>query len=171
MLKSIIVQISTLFLISLILFSCTKEEEVFKTSSDKIGVLIDTTSVTCTSIETEILDLVNEHRKSLGMQTLKPLTIISAVAESHTKYMIETGEVNHDDFYLREQALVSEAGAKSVAENVAYGYVSASNAVNAWLQSESHRNIIENPNFTHFGISIDTNTEGRNYFTQMFIKK
>ena len=56
-------------------------------------------------------------------------------------------------------------------KNVAYGFNSSVGVVNAWLNSEGHRVIIENDNYTHFGISIEKNSEGRNYFTQMFIKK
>ena len=102
---------------------------------------------------------------------MSKLDIISYVAESHTVYMVETGLVNHDNFPERNQKLVESANAKSVGENVAYGFNSAKGVVDAWLKSDAHRAIIENEKYTHFGISTERNSEGRNYFTQIFIKR
>ena len=85
--------------------------------------------------------------------------------------MIETGTVSHDNFSKRSQTLMDQADAIAVGENVAYGYSSAQGVVNGWLNSSSHRKVIENPNYTHFGISTEVNTENRNYFTHIFIKK
>ena len=85
--------------------------------------------------------------------------------------MIEKGELNHDNFSLRSQNLMDNAGAKSIGENVAYGFNSAEGVVRGWLNSPEHKAIIENSGYTHFGISTDANQEQRNYFTQIFIKK
>ena len=84
--------------------------------------------------------------------------------------MAEVGEANHDHFPERQQKLVLYADAKTVGENVAFGFNSAQSVFNAWLKSESHKKIIEYSEYTHFGISIKTDMLGRNYFTQMFIK-
>ena len=67
--------------------------------------------------------------------------------------------------------MVATAGAKSVGENVAYGYKTAEEVVNAWLNSPKHRALIESKNYTHFGISTEASETGSNYFTQMFIKR
>lgn len=56
----------------------------------------------------------------------------------------EADQVNHDGFTQRQENLVSKANAKSVGENVAYGFNSSKVAVMAWLNSEEHRAIIEN---------------------------
>jgi uncharacterized protein YkwD len=39
------------------------------------------------------------------------------------------------------------------------------------LNSEKHKATIENPTFTDFGISTEANELGRNYFTNIFIKR
>ena len=124
-----------------------------------------------TDIELEILDLVNDYRTSKGLNTLIKLDIISSVALSHTNYMVETGEVNHANFPQRNENLIINAGAKSVGENVAYGYSSAKGVVHAWIKSDGHRAIIENEKYTHFGISTKQNSKGRNFFTHMFIRQ
>ena len=128
-------------------------------------------NVVYSDIETEILNLVNKYRETKNLSTLTVLNIISKEAASHTKFMITNGEVSHANFNLRAQNLINNAGAKFVSENVAYGYNSAQSVVNGWINSPEHKKNIENPETTHFGISTDSDSSGRNYFTHIFIKK
>jgi uncharacterized protein YkwD len=85
--------------------------------------------------------------------------------------MAETGKVCHDNFAERHQKLVSTAQAKIVGENVGYGFTTAEGVVNAWLNSDEHRKLIEKTEYTHFGISTKKSVDGRNYFTQIFIER
>jgi uncharacterized protein YkwD len=150
------------------MFSCAKEDDGIY--FDDNSTIIDT-PVTYSDIENDILILVNDYRTSIGLSSLTRLSIVSNVANSHTEYMIETGQVSHDNFSNRAETLMNNAKAKSVAENVAYGYSTAQGVLNGWLNSPDHKKIIEGSSYTHFGISTDCNTKGRNYFTQIFIKK
>ena len=155
-----------LFLFVCILFnSCTAEDDGIY--FDKINKV----KFEYNEMDLEILDLVNTYRASKGLNTLKKLDFISAVAFSHTNYMIEKGEANHENFPQRQENLVLNAGAKSVGENVAFGFSSAKSVVDAWIESDGHRALIENENYTHFGISTEQNSKGRNYFTQLFIEQ
>lgn len=158
-----------LVLLCAFLFSCSEEENGIY--FNEINEHVNLENVTYTDIESEILSLVNQHRKNLGLSILQKLNIISGVADSHTNYMIEIGQLSHDNFAMRSQYLMNNANAKSVGENVAYGYNSAQGVFNGWLNSDVHRKVIENPNYTHFGISTELNSVGRNYFTQIYIKK
>lgn len=137
---------------------------------DKVNQISEL-KVEYSEIELEILDLVNNYRSERGLNELQTLDFISTIAKTHTTYMLETGLVNHDNFPERNEKLVTTVGAKNVGENVAYGYYSAQGVFDAWIASEHHREIIENDSYKHFGISTKCNTTGRNYFTQMFIKK
>ena len=137
---------------------------------DKVNQISEL-KVEYSEIELEILDLINNYRSERGLNELQTLDFISTIAKTHTTYMLETGLVNHDNFPERNEKLVTTVGAKNVGENVAYGYYSAQGVFDAWIASEHHREIIENDSYTHFGISTECNTTGRNYFTQMFIKK
>jgi uncharacterized protein YkwD len=167
--KTLTLNLATIFLLSFVLFSCSAEEDGVY-FNDTVEV-VNTSDISYSSIESEILDLVNAHRSSIGLDTLSRMDIISGVADGHTNYMIEVGEVNHDNFSQRSQNLMDNAGAVSVGENVAYGFNTAQGVLNAWLNSPEHKAIIENPEYTHFGISTNANQENRNYFTQIFIKK
>jgi len=169
--KSLTLYLLSFIFIGSLLISCSQEDDgIYFNETIETNETINT-DVSYSSIETEILDLVNEHRQSLGLKTLTPLSIISGVADGHTDYMVEKGVVNHDYFNERSATLTNKAGAKSVGENVAYGFNSAQAVLNGWLKSTEHKKIIENESYTHFGISTESNEEGRNYFTQIFIAK
>lgn len=157
-----------LLLLTTILFSCAKEEDgvYFNENSE-----VTNAKVIYSPIESEIVSLINAHRTSLGLNALNTLNIISGVADGHTYYMIEAGAISHDNFAQRAQTLMSEAGAKTVGENVAYGFSTAEGVVKGWINSDGHRKVLENPDYTHFGISMETSADNRNYFTNIFIKK
>jgi uncharacterized protein YkwD len=166
--KTLAPKLFVLVLLSTLLFSCAKEEDgVYFNENSEVA----NAKVAYSPMESEIVSLVNAHRTSLGLKALNTLNIVSGVADGHTDYMIEVGQVSHDNFAQRSQTLMSEAGAKSVGENVAYGYSTAEGVVKGWLNSDGHRKIIENPDYTHFGISMETSADNRNYFTNIFIKK
>lgn len=123
------------------------------------------------SLELEVLDLVNEYRAENGLPQLEIMPIISIVAETHTDYMLNQQKASHDNFPLRSQRLKNEANAKSVGENVAFGFHTAKGAVNGWKNSEGHKEILDTAKYTHFGISTKSDNDGRNYFTLLFIEK
>ncbi len=121
-------------------------------------------------IEIEILEQINDYRIGKGLNPLSDNGTIKAVAYTHTDYMIEVDNVSHDNFFQRKQSLQQNASAVIVSENVAYGFNSAESVVNAWLNSESHKENIEG-DFTDFDISAEQNEEGKWYFTNIFIKR
>lgn len=155
-----------LFFFATLLFSCAKEDDPVDYIKNGENV-----QVTYAPIESEVLNLINAHRIGLGLKALQTLNIVSNVAGSHTTYMIQVGQVNHDNFDKRVQTLMNEASAITVGENVAYGYRTADHVVQGWLNSDEHRKIIEKSDFTHFGISMKTSADNINYFTTIFIKK
>lgn len=149
--------------------SCQKDESI---AIEEANYSIDLSLANETDWEmaNEILNLVNAHRTSLGLPAVvKDQQYASAYAVDHTQYMIEMQEINHDHFNVRSEALKSN-GAITVGENVAFGYNSAEQVVQAWLNSNSHRNIIEG-NYTHSGFGVIAAQGNRYYFTQLFYKK
>lgn len=126
--------------------------------------------VSYTGIELEVLDLINEYRDLKGFSQLNVLDEGSRQAVIHNGHMIENDEVCHDNFTDRYTALVNNVQAKAVSENVAFGYSSAEAVVNAWIKSDSHRENMEGDH-THFGISVKEGTDGRLYFTNIFVRK
>lgn len=163
----LLTKLPTLVLLAFLAFSCSTDnvdENVEELASKNLIVPAAKT------IEIEILERINNHRLSIGLNPLKNMDIIKSQAYNHTDYMIEHNEVSHDNFYERKTFLIANTGAKAVSENVAYGFTSAESVVNAWLNSEGHKQNIEG-NFSDFDISAEKNADGKWYYTNIFIKK
>ncbi|MBJ7882740.1 CAP domain-containing protein [Gelidibacter salicanalis] len=154
-----------LALMTLFTMSCSSED----IEEQKLDASTLITPATKT-IEIGILELINAHRIGMDLQPLHNLSVIKSVAFTHTDYMISLNQVNHDNFYQRKASLVNTVAAVRVAENIAYSYTSAETVVNAWLNSPGHRATIEG-DFTDFDISAEKNSEGKWYFTNIFIKR
>lgn len=157
-----------LLLICVLTFSsCATDNDLPKEDSLKTANLVD--YFTYSTIEMEILVAVNNYRKENGLGELGTLDDITFQAIDHNKHMIVNKKVSHDNFDKRYIALVNELGAKAVSENIGFGYRTAGAVVNAWINSEGHKNNIEG-DFTHFGISVAQDEDGKNYFTHIFVK-
>lgn len=158
--------LSVMAMMAVLSFSCSTDEMPIEAIDSSTLV----NAPAAKTIEIEILELINNHRISKGLNALHNLNIIKSVAYTHTDYMVEINQVNHDNFYQRKNSLMQNAGAAKVSENVAYGYNTAQAVVNAWINSEAHRANLEG-DFTDFDISAEQNNEGRWYYTNIFIKK
>ena len=121
--------------------------------------------------ETQLVTLINDYRVSQGLNALQVINHISYKSQEHNEYMIDNNVVNHDYFEQRSNNIIQVLGAERVGENIAYNYLTAESAMQAWLNSPGHKaNIVGD--YTHFGISVTVNPEtGRKYYTNMFMKK
>ncbi|MFH6935084.1 CAP domain-containing protein [Flavobacterium sp. YO12] len=154
--------------ISITMNSCSAEVAEGTESTGGTEKLITDYSYNASELET--MQLINDYRKSIGLNALEKINHISYECEVHNKYMIDNNLVNHNDFVLRSKNIESVLGAKTVGENVAYNYKTSEAAVRAWLDSPGHKENIEG-NYTHFGISISTDpTTGKKYYTNIFAK-
>lgn len=122
-----------------------------------------------TQVEQELLGIVNNHRISLGYNSLSFSSVAYEYANSHTDYMITKGSISHDNFSARASNIAAEVNALEVSENVAKDYASAVEAFQNWISSSAHRKSIEG-NFTHTAVSVKKDTNGNFYFTQLFYR-
>jgi len=159
--------LAAVILLNIFLTSCSVEET---SNTDKTSST-ETVYVEYTILDYEIAELINAHRISIGLNALNIINHASLEAITHNQYMINEGVLSHDNFHARSENLHAAVRATKVAENVGYGYSSAASIVNAWLASEGHRQTIENPAFTDFGISSKKDEEGRDYVTNIFVKR
>ncbi|MEH6537451.1 MAG: CAP domain-containing protein [Psychroserpens sp.] len=153
-------------LVALLTFSCSTENFPDETI-DSMSLPVPPAAKT---IEIEILELINAHRINEGLTPLNNHNIIKSVAYTHTDYMVEVNNVSHDNFFQRKNSLIDNADATKVSENVAYAFNSAESVVNAWINSDGHRQNIEG-DYTDFDISAEQNEEGKWYYTNIFIKR
>jgi uncharacterized protein YkwD len=120
--------------------------------------------------ELEAMALINSYRISIGLNKLEKNEHISYKCEEHNNYMIKNNVASHDDFNSRSENIIKVLGAIKVSENIAYNYKTVQGALDAWLKSPGHRETIEG-DFTCFGISIRENpTNGKIYYTNIFVK-
>lgn len=150
--------------------SCSKEDSGNAAEEVNYSIDLNLAQETDWEFADEILFLINEHRTSIGLETIRrDQQHASAYAVNHSKYMIEKDKISHDNFNFRNNGMKNR-GAKSVGEVVAYGYTNAENVVNAWLNSPSHKSVIEGP-YAFTGFGIIQNSQGQYYFTQLFYRK
>lgn len=155
-----------LIIILITLISCSNEEDEIH-----INDATSLESVSYSELELDIFLLVNDHRDQQGLPQLSVLNTITNEAIEHSNYMVEKGVPSHDNFSQRISNLRRNSGAINVSENVAYGYNTAQAVVSAWLRSDAHRTIIENEDFTDFGLSMKEDHHGKKYYTHIFIKR
>ncbi len=146
--------------------SCSKDEPATETDTN-YSVDLGLANKTDWQMANEILTIINEHRDGLHLDPIvMDKKMATAYAVLHTQYMMDQDELSHDNYALRSQALI-ENGAAKVGENVALGYLTAAQVVNAWLHSPSHKRVIEG-NYTHSGFGVMQDERGTYYFTQLF---
>ncbi|KHF39843.1 CAP domain-containing protein [Halalkalibacter okhensis] len=121
--------------------------------------------------EQRVIELTNTERRNNGLSDLQADAALSNVARVKSTDMQENNYFSHTsptygspfdmirDFDISYQA----AG-----ENIAQGQRSPEEVVQAWMNSQGHRENILNGSFTHIGVG---HVENGNYWTQLFITK
>ena len=120
------------------------------------------------TMESEILQYVNEDRTKHGLTALQMNTLESSLAAKHSRDMAR-GKVKfgHDGFTARAKSIEKALGSREVGENVASGSMTAREVVDGWLNSPGHKKNIEG-NFALTGIGYARDKKGDIYFTQIF---
>ncbi|WP_040984626.1 CAP domain-containing protein [Oceanobacillus jeddahense] len=121
--------------------------------------------------EQEVVDLTNQEREKEGLAPLELDTELSGVAREKSKDMQENNYFDHNSpnhgspFDMMQSFGIDY---NTAGENIAQGQQSPEEVVDAWMNSQGHRENIMNGDFTHIGIG---HVEDGNYWTQMFIGK
>lgn len=121
------------------------------------------------AIEDEIFDLINKHRKKKGLSPLQTNFVIESEARNHSMAMAtKRVPFGHAAFSTRASFIKAKiSGIKAVAENVAYGNLTAEAVVKGWLNSPGHKKNIEG-NYRLTGIGVARDVKSQLYFTQIF---
>ncbi|HAN76634.1 MAG TPA: CAP domain-containing protein [Bacteroidales bacterium] len=121
-------------------------------------------------MEEEVLVYVNEYRASNGKPKLAMNEFMRGQCRDHsTKMASGATSFGHDGFDERTDLIWAQVGSGAIAENVAYNYSGAREAVNQWINSTGHReNMLGDYTLTGIGIY---KTGNQIYFTQMFLRK
>lgn len=151
----------------IIMNSCSSDASELSISAPVYQKILN---YTYSASEVETMNLINDYRVNVGLNTLEKINHISYKSEEHDNYMIANNVVNHNGFISRSENIIKVLGAKTVGENIACNYNTPKAALDAWLGSVGHKENIEG-DYTHFGISIRKDpVNGKNYYTNIFVK-
>jgi uncharacterized protein YkwD len=119
----------------------------------------------------EFMMLVNNHRISLGKQSLEHSDGLARISLTHSEQMAnKTVAFGHTGFSQRcHDARVILGGGDMCAENVAMGQKTAAAVFNSWMNSTGHRANLEQSRFTHTGFGLKLSSSGVYYWTLILI--
>lgn len=123
------------------------------------------------AFEQQVVDLTNKEREKAGLKALKADTELSKVARAKSKDMADNGYFDHNSpTYGSPFDMMKSFGIsyKTAGENIAQGQKTPEEVVEAWMNSQGHRENILNPEYTNIGVGY---VENGNYWTQQFIGK
>lgn len=161
------------FLILILLFNLSCNKEAPLTNEGQIilePINSDVPSLTKTE---EFMELVNNHRTSMGLQALVHEEELADLAFIHSVNMAtNVTPFGHDGFSGRcTEGRLILGGGNLCGENVAMGQKTPTTAFNAWMESSGHRANIEQARYSHTGFGYAQNSNGAYYWTQIFIEK
>lgn len=152
-------------------YKATVLGETYKKDIIEKEIELEEKEAQLTQEEQVTLNLINEYRKQNGLQKLKPLSDLQSSAKLKAEDLVNSNYFSHNSpnlgtpFEMLENNEVEYAIA---GENLA-GNTTPDRAVEAWINSTSHRDNILEPKFTYTGICvIESKVYGR-VFVQLFI--
>ncbi|MOA17824.1 Cysteine-rich secretory protein family protein [compost metagenome] len=104
----------------------------------------------------QVVDLVNQERSKAGLNPLKSDAALTNVAMIKAKDMYNNNYFDHNSPTLGSPFdLMKSEGVqyRTAGENIAKGQRTPEEVMNAWMNSEGHRQNILNPNFTSIGVA------------------
>lgn len=131
----------------------------------------ETSNSSVSEIEQEVVRLVNIERSKKGLPALKIDSELAKVARLKSQDMYDKGYFDHTSpTYGSPFDMMEKFGIEFMAagENIAWGYTTAKNVVNGWMNSPGHRANILSEYYTHIGVGY---VASGHYWTQMFIGK
>ncbi|MFD4928792.1 CAP domain-containing protein [Peribacillus butanolivorans] len=129
------------------------------------------TSSELSAFEQQVVKLTNAERAKQGLAALKIDTELSKVARLKSQDMKDKNYFDHNSpTYGSPFDMMKKFGISytSAGENIAQGQKTPEEVVEAWMNSQGHRENIMNSSFTHIGVGY---VESGNYWTQQFIGK
>ncbi len=147
-------------------------------SAPRSSAAVRPTAIVANDDERRAFDMINAERRQRGQRPLAWDSELMRMARFHSENMARQGFFNHVDRegldMLGRANLFRLQGWRALGENIAYnrGYADAAgHAVENWMKSEKHRGNILNSDFTHAGLGMAKDANGRVYFTQVFMTR
>lgn len=133
----------------------------------------DTITSALTEDEQEVLNLINQKRAENGLSELTIDDELQNVARVKAQDMVDNNYFSHNSpTYGSPFDMIKSFGItyKAAGENIA-GNSSNTGAVNAWMNSEGHKENILSKNYNYTGIAVVNSPVYGKIYVQMFMGK
>ena len=107
-------------------------------------------------VEQQIIKRTNAERSRHGLPVLTTDVDLMKSARSHTVWMAQRTALRHTS--------------DLVAENIAKGQETPTQAVRAWMNSSGHRANILSSSYSRIGVAAYRGSDGRVYWCQQFLR-
>ena len=121
-----------------------KTEENKKQEEKKEDIVEE--KVLSSNLSQSAIELINKKRSEAGLNQLSYSSYLGNIALERAKQIVD--DFSHNRFYSNYQSKDYKLG-----ECLAYGYGSAQNAVNGWMASSAHRNVLMDAENVSIGIA------------------
>jgi uncharacterized protein YkwD len=125
---------------------------------------------TTTQMQSDIVYWTNQWRAKVGCGKLRLDANLARAGRNHSAWMARTARFSHVGY--GGSTFVSRARVagynSALSENIAWGYRSGAEVVNAWMHSPGHRANIVNCKAKAVGVGAAYSANGTPYFTQDF---
>lgn len=127
------------------------------------------------SLESSLIQLINQERLSRGIGTLSQQSQLAAAARVHSEDMACNDFVSHtgsDGSLPWDRARAQGYSYSAIAENIFAGSSSAQSIFNGWMNSTGHRDNMLNPTYTEIGVGYQywSDSTYKAYTTAVFAK-
>lgn len=151
-----------------------KQVEKLEVAYDYLGKTYITTLLEYELWVTKIIQSVNEEREKQGIPPLIQDPLLNQLAIIKVQDMLEHGYFDHDSPYYGhpwDMAALYDYKFLSFGENIARYLSTPEETMKAWMASDTHRENILRPTYTHMGVAIKKDDNGRFYWIQLFSSK
>lgn len=117
------------------------------------------------------LVLLDEHNYIRKNRDAGPLAMdrsLEAAAEAHAKWMAEHEKLSHEGENGSTVYKRVGSGYTRIAENIAFGYRTERDVMQAWMNSYGHRKNIVDPDLKYVGFGVATSRNGTIYYCVVF---
>lgn len=150
---------------------CLAKYEVFAYGEDKTNTKNQDTEVILNEEEINVFEKINEYRLENGLPKLKYSKELQKVAEIKAKDLLESKNFSHTSetygstFNIMRDKKIEY---KIAGENLA-GNINSDKAVEAWINSEAHRDNILESQYNYTAIATIESPKYGMIFVQLFI--
>lgn len=150
----IIFLIISVTILSITLFLINQNQDTRSRAAS--GTCTVDNAITLDTQEQEFLNILNNHRASIGRGPLRASLNLSKAAQWQTEDMIENNYRSHTDSLGRSaQQRLNQCGigGSTGGENIVWARTSAQHAFDGWMSSPGHKANMEHAAYTQIGIA------------------